>query len=399
MTNNELLSFALENDMIDWNTIEIQLQMNERKKYLGAHNYKIWQGENGKWYTYLPKETSGRKLIKKATKKSIEDAIISYYKAEERQIYIKDVFYEWINDKLRFNEIGQSTYDRYECEFKRLLKDSNLSKIKFRYIDEDLLELFIRETIADKKLTNKAYSNLRTLILGIFKYGKKKGYTKLSITTFMGDLDLSKRVFERSVKTKESQVFAEDEIPIITKWLRDNPTIKNLGILLLFQTGLRVGELVGLKFSDVNKRMIHVQRMEVRYKQNGQYVHEIVEYTKTNAGNRYLIITDSAIETIKQIKQLNPNSEYLFSINGKHIWKNTFNDVIYNACKKCNLLKRSTHKIRKTYGTKLLDNNTDESLVMSQMGHADINVTRKYYYYGNKNEQSNREQIEKAINM
>ncbi len=55
------------------------------------------------------------------------------------------------------------------------------------------------------------------------------------------------------------------------------------------------------------------------------------------------------------------------------------------------------HKIRKTYGTILLDSGIEDSLVMEQMGLSDITTTRKYYYYSRKNDQHTSEQIAKAI--
>ena len=49
--------------------------------------------------------------------------------------------------------------------------------------------------IRDLTLTRKAYAGLRTLIRGIFKYGKKKKYTEISITEFFGDLELPNNLF------------------------------------------------------------------------------------------------------------------------------------------------------------------------------------------------------------
>ena len=72
-----MLNFALENGMIYLDTIQMQIEMNERKKYLEMHNYKVWQSETDhKWRTHLPDEEKGRKLVKKSTKEDIEKAII-----------------------------------------------------------------------------------------------------------------------------------------------------------------------------------------------------------------------------------------------------------------------------------------------------------------------------------
>ena len=87
----------------------------------------------------------------------------------------------------------------------------------------------------------------------------------------------------------------------------------------------------------------------------------------------------------------------MMMVGKRKIYTNTFNDRLYKACDACGIPRRSMHKIRKTYGTILLDSNLEDSLVMEQMGHSDIATTLKYYYYSNKNENHKAEQIAKAI--
>ena len=401
LTDRELLNFAFENGMIDFDTIQKQFEMNERKKYLEMHTHEIWQGKDNGYYTYLTDETQkkGRRLLRKSTKEKLEDAIIEFYKSEEDIPTINKVFKQWSKEKLEFGEICKGTYDRYENDFKKYFVGSILDQKSIRYITEDYLEMFVRKSIAEHNLTVKAYSNFRTLIIGIFKYAKRKKLTNLSISTFFKDLDLSRKAFKRNCKSKESQVFSEDEIPILLDWLRNNPSVENYGIVLCFQSGIRVGELAGLKFSDVTGKVLHVQRQEIKYKdeETKKCTHKIVEYTKTDAGDRCIILTDNAIETIKAIRRLNPFGEYMMQKGGRRFWTNTFNDRLYKACDKCGIQRRSMHKIRKTYGTTLIDANVDDSLIMSQMGHSDISTTRKYYYYSNKNSIHDEEQIEQAI--
>lgn len=397
----DMLNLAIQSGIIDFNTIQTQIEMNERKRYLEMHKNEIWQGKDNGYYTYLPDETQmkGRKLVRKSTKEKLEDAIIKFYKSEEKTPTINKTFNQWITEKLEFGEISKATYDRYKCDFNKYFVGSILDQKSVRYITEDVLEVFIRKSIVDNNLTVKAYSNLRTLLIGIFKYAKRKKITNLSISTFFKDLDLSKKAFRKNCKTKESQVFSEDEIPILLDWLRKNPSIENYGIILCFQTGIRVGELSGLKYSDLNGKVLHIQRQEIRFNdsETNRYTHMIADYTKTEAGDRYIILTDNAINTIKEIRKLNPFGEYLMQDGSRKFWKNTFNDRLYKACDKCGLPRRSMHKVRKTYGTTLIDANVDDSLIMSQMGHSDISTTRKYYYYSNKNSLHNQEQIEKAI--
>ena len=63
LTDRELLNFAFENGMIDFDTIQKQFEMNERKKYLEMHTHAIWQGKDNGYYTYLTDETQKKGRI------------------------------------------------------------------------------------------------------------------------------------------------------------------------------------------------------------------------------------------------------------------------------------------------------------------------------------------------
>lgn len=217
---------------------------------------------------------------------------------------------------------------------------------------------------------------------------------------FFGDLELPNNIFAKRITRKQDEVFLEDEIPIMVDYLKKHGTIWDMGLLLQFQTGLRVGELSALKRCDIGPNSIFVCRSEKKYKNSdGKWTFSVENYAKTESGNRELIISDSAIRTLTQIQALNPNGEYLFMHNGKRICGSSFNKCLRRKCKKLNLNHRSTHKIRKTYGTTLLDSNVDDSFVSEQMGHSDVSTTRKLYYYSNKNAKSKIKQINNAINF
>lgn len=399
--NLDILQYAICHDMIDLSRMQNEIEMKKKEYYLSQHPYSIWQGKNGKWFTRFPDDEKGRVLKKRNSEEDIKDLIIEFYKAKEEEPYFKDVFNDWLNEKLELNEIGNGTFDRYTNDYKRFFSGSDFENTKFNLITEDELDIFIRKTIVDKELTQKAYSNFRTLILGTFKHAKKKKYTIISISSFMKDLELSRNVFRKNIKNKEDQIYLEDEIPLVTTYLKQNATIMNLGLLLTFQTGIRTAELAALKFSDVKGKTIHIQRQEVKYKspETNKCIHVIKEFPKSDAGNRYIIITESALETIERVRSKNPFGEYIFEVNGKRILTNSYNDGIARVCKSLNINRKSMHKIRRTYGTTLIDNNVDESIIMEQMGHSDITTTKKFYYYSNKNQKSKEAQISKAISI
>jgi integrase len=401
LTDKELLNFALENGIIDILAIQEQIEMNERKKYLEMHRYKIFLGSDGYYHTHVLDDTkkNKRRGIKKKLKQSLEDAIIEHYKNSENEPYLCNVFEKWIESKLNYGEIEKQTADRYRNDFKRFFANHKLYDRKMRYITEEDLEDFIKSTIHNMELTAKAWANLRTIINGTFKFAKKKGYTQISITHFMGDLDLSRKAFKKVRKSDEESVFTDREINTIMSHI-DNaePSLINLGIVLAFQAGLRAGEIAALKYSDLNGNVLSVNKTEIRYKdENGHYVFEVRDFTKGEIGRRKVILTEMGVAAIKRARMLNPWGEYLFTENGKRIRGKDFTVRIKKICEYVGILPRSLHKARKTYGTKLLNAGLSEKLIESQMGHTDIATTKGYYWFNNIEEEEIKTLVANAL--
>lgn len=394
--NEELLKYVLESGMIDLSYVQEQIEMSKRNELLEKHPYKIWEGKDGKWYTYIPYNNK-RVLKKRKSKKDIEEIIIAYLKDNE-EISLETVFYEWLTRKIQFGEIQKQTYDRYKTDYYRFFGDSEISKKDIRKITEDELEDFVRISIREKELSRKAYSGLRLLISGIFRYAKKNKYTEISITQFLGDLELPNKCFTKVHHTDEESVFTDEEVKKISEYIAENRTLINYGILLAFQTGVRVGELAALKFSDIQKNVLCIRRTEVRYRdENGKYVFEVRESPKTEAGNRDIILNSEAQKTLKAIRTMNPFGEYMFMRDGKRIKEKAFSVKIRKICRYVGIKERSIHKARKTYATKLINGGVDERIVIKQMGHTSIDCTKNYYYFNNKNNEDCIKQIENAI--
>lgn len=395
--NDDLLKYVIENGMIDISYVQEQVEMNKRNELLKKHHYKIWEGNDGKWYTYLPDASRKRVLKKRKDKKSIEDLVIDYVKNNEK-ILLKSLFYEWLSKKLEYGEIQKQTYDRYRIDFNRFFANSDISEKDVRKITENDLEEFIRKSIKDKGLSRKSFAGLRILLTGVFKYAKKLNYSQISITQFLGDLELPKKCFSKKQIIDSESVFTDAEVEKITQYINENKSIINYGILLAFQTGVRVGELCTLKLSDIDGNKLHIRRTEIRYRDNdGKYVFEVRESPKTEAGNRDIILNSEAQSTLIKIRKMNPFGEYMFMKNGERIKEKAFSVKITKICRYVGIKERSMHKARKTYATKLINGGVDESIIIKQMGHTSIDCTKNYYYFNNKNEEDAVKQIENAI--
>lgn len=401
--NTEILKFAIENGMLDLSGVREEMGMKERKEYISMHKYTVWEGKNHKYYTHFQDESKkeGRRLVERATRKGIEDSIVEFYKEIEKNPTVESVFEEWSTAKLNYGEIKKQSYDKYCTTFERYFHKIKDRKIK--NIGEEEIEDFIKTTIHEFELDYKSYANMRIVLRGIFKYAKRRKYTEFSITNFFGDMEISQSIFKKKAPSVEHEIYSEDEIPLIIGHLRRNEDIKNLGLLIIFETGLRIGELSTLSRGDIHANVeddiyfIEVSRTEIKYKAGGKWTVGVQDLPKTINGARRVYISAEGYDDLKKVMRINPFGEYLFMIGGNRIRGTYFNKRLKRVCEKLCIVHKPPHKIRKTYGTTLLDANVDESFVAEQMGHKNISTTKKYYYLSNKNEKSKSRQVSDAM--
>lgn len=358
--------------------------MNKRKEAIDRHPYKIWEGANGRFYTYLPDKDKKRVLKSRGSRKKIEDCVYEYWKKEIDNPTIFDVYQEWIGEKLSREEITITTKNRYDRQYNETMIEFGKRRIKS--VEEYDIEKFVLNAIHSHRMTAKGFSNLRTIIFGIFKLAKKKKYITYSITEVIADIEISKKMFKKNIKEDDELVFMDDEKKKLFNYFENKEMdLKDLGILLLFYTGMRPGELSAIQWEDVAENAINVHRTEIRYEnEDGKYVYEVRDFPKTEAGIRKVIIPNSSLWILEKIRELNPKGKYVFEQNGVRIRTCIFDDRLRRICDKLEIKEKSLNKIRKTYATTLIDKKVDESLIISQMGHTDIETTKTYYYKNNK---------------
>ena len=395
LLDKDILNFALENGIIDISTIREQIEMSKREEYLKMHPYKIWQGTNGKWYTYL-QDKEGRRIQKnRTTQKDIEDLIVSTIRESIDSPTVKDIYYDWMDDRLEREEIEKATYSRYERVFNRCFSEIKNKEIK--KIDEMDIENFLKNAIHKNNLSQKAYSNMRTIVYGIFRYAKKRKLIDYSIKQTIGDIQFSRKEFKQVVHENNEQVFMVSEEEKIIDYLENNKDLINLGLLLLFKTGLRIGELSVLEKSDIGLNRISINKTETIYKENGKFVYDIKDCPKTEAGVRSVIVPNNCVWILQEIRRKCPFGTYVSMEHGERVKSHRFRNRLRHICKKIGITSKSPHKIRKTYGSKLYDSkDVTEAFIITQMGHTDISCLKKHYYYNRMEVDEQAEMLNKA---
>lgn len=380
--NNIDLNYLIDNGIIDLPNIQSIIEMKKRQELLDNHPYKIWCGSNGKWYTYLPDETKGRVLKKKSTRKDIEDEIIKYQETIMSNPTIEELFTEWNDHRRDIGRIAKSSHTRLQQVFDRHFKE--FGKKRIGNVKENEWIDFLEGQVFEYDLSSKAFASLKSITKGMLKWAKRQGLITYNPELMLSELDLSDTVFSKKIKEDYEEVFDEDETQKMLSYLIGNRDIRNDGITLLFVSGMRVGELVGIKPQDIdlNSNTVKIRRTETRFKDGDKTVYAIKEYPKTKAGIREIVIPSSYSWLLKELSE--KKTEFVFEENGKRLTTLLIRKRIYSICKKVGVYKKSPHKIRATYDTILLDNGVDKRMVKDQMGHSDIAVSEKNYHRNRK---------------
>lgn len=382
-----LLNEALERGILDLTVICEQVDMAKRQEYLEKHPYKIYQNKAGSYCTYLP----GRRRIQSRFKDSLEDKLIAFYRQAEFSPTVGDIFTSWNERRVELGKIKKSTATRFDHDFDKFF--NSLRDRQLRQLTPGDISDFLEETLLKYHLTHKAFNNLKTLTKGILKRAKKLGLFPYEVESIFQDLDVSDHDFRRKVVDDSSEIFYEDEAELIKTYCIDHmEDLSCLGVLLMYVTGLRVGEVVALKPGDILDGEVCVNRTETQYYQDGVNHFEVSEYPKTPAGIRRVIVPDSYLWLLDALRSV--STDYIFiGMHGKRMHTNQLRKRLYQICKKLDIPVRSPHKLRKTYGTILLDNHVDSKVIERQMGHVDISTTKLHYHRDRKRTQQKRDII------
>ncbi len=387
---DELLKYALDNGMIDLSHIQEQIEMSKREEILKEYRDNMWKASDGYWKIRMTYDESGqKKMFKRKSKQDLEDLIVKTHREKVENPTMSTIFNEWAQRKVDLNKISIQTYQRYKQDFNRFFKE--LGKQKIRNLEPEDISNFLEEQISEHNLSAKGFSNLKTITRGTLKWAKRNKLIDWNVQELFYDLDVTDKSFKKTVKEDSEEVFDDAEMDRVIEYLKESPDMINLGLLLMFVTGLRVGELAALKWDDwiYNKdnqsaSIIKVRRTEIRHFKNHKGIFEIKDFPKTEAGVRNVVIPQNCTWILQKLRTMSVFCEFIFWKDDQRINTYTFRNRLRTVCKNTNCIQKSPHKIRKTYCTILLDHSIDNQMVISQMGHTNISCSENYYHRDRK---------------
>lgn len=415
MTNIDLLQEAVNAGIINLDSVQEQIEMKKKETILKEHPYSIWEGKDGKWRTYVFDETKAknRRLIKRKTKEDIEDFIVKFYNknAKIEGITLEELFPKWI--KYKYLHTTSSSYiKKITDDWKKYYKDDPIVKIPIENITAMDFDKWVHSKIKEYDMTKKMYYNMSIILRQGLQYAEADSLIKKNV---FADVKVNSKMFRKTRKKEdETQVFLIDEQTKIiqrafTDFYQNEDSTIALAIALNFQLGLRVGELVALRFSDIHGKYLSVSHEEVRdYDLSNPLKPEFIGYkiidkTKTDAGFRDVYLTEEARNILRIVKEYNDehhqhDDDFIFLHNGKRCPEYLINKRLKKYCHELNIMVKFSHKIRKTYISTLIDSralNLNE--IRKQVGHENEKTTLGNYCFNRLGKENTERILEETL--
>ena len=285
-----------------------------------------------------------------ATKQEALEVLATYntspYNIEENKITFSGVYDKW--SKEHFEKVSDSAVENYSNAYRKYCQ--SLYNMRFK----DIRLIHLQGVIDNCGMAHPTRAVIKTLFGVLFKFAMKNDIVDKNYAQFV---DVGKR--EGKINRKP---FTQEEIDKIFKYVDKLEYLDT--VLIMIYTGLRIGELLDIKISNVH--------LEERYMIGG---------LKTQAGKNRVIPINKKIEPfIRKYYEQNKNKEYLIinSLGRKMEYSNYRREKFDNAMEKLQMEHRP-HDARHTFATLMDNSNANKLCIKRIMGHASPDITDRVY--------------------
>lgn len=371
---------------------------NKRANGEGSINKYIVNGVQKGWRASI---SAGRdengKLIRKQfygkTQKEVKQKLEDYKKdlslgalPSDDKLTLEQWYYTWLFD-YRIKDLKPKSFEKYEGIYRNYIKGSTIGKIKLKDLRATHLQKHYNELIDIYNKPVSTVKSLNTRLKPCLAEAEKQGYIQKNYCKMV--------TLPKDNTTKEIKVLSSDQQKLFIEAIKGH----NLEVLFLvaLSTGLRLGEILGLKWSDIdfNTGTLTVNRTIQRVTQidrNGNRESKVIEQLpKTKNSIRTIPIPKNILIKLKdhrleqntnrlKLGNLYFNNDYVFCdklgypIDDKRPARN-----LKSILTKLDIEPIKFHGLRHTYATRLFEANVPPKTVQVLMGHSDISITLDIY--------------------
>lgn len=293
----------------------------------------------------------------------------------------KELAKEWMVHQKKF--VKESTYSTYAAHLQNhiipLLGDFLCEEITAECLQNGVLQwLDNGRKDGTGCLSEKTVKDIVVILKSCMKYGKKNGYI------LCNDIDIT--FPSQKGNHKKITIFSIREQQILASAVLSEPSNKASGILISLYTGIRIGELCALKWSDVDllNKTISIsktlQRLYFKDEEGNGYTKIIITPPKTITSIREIPIASKLLKTLKKLCPDNKNS-YVLTNTEKYIEPRTYRNFYARFLRGLDIRKLKFHSLRHTFATMCIESGADYKTVSELLGHANTNITMNLYVH------------------
>ena len=286
---------------------------------------------------------------------------------------IKEIAQAWKMDKQRY--VKQSTFAAYAL----ILENHILPSFgEYDSLSEKLVQDFVLKKLEDG-LSIKTVKDILIVLKMVMKFGVKNEWMNYC------EWDIK---YPTTETTKEIEVLTVAHHKKILDFVKDNFTFRNLGIYISLTTGLRIGEVCGLKWSDVDveKGTITVNRtIERIYVIEGEQKHTelIINTPKTQNSCREIPMNKELLGMMKPLRKVVNQDFYVLTNEEKPTEPRTYRNYYHRLMKRLDIPPLKYHGLRHSFATRCIESNCDYKTVSVLLGHANFTTTLNLYVHPN----------------
>lgn len=296
---------------------------------------------------------------------------------------LKELIKLWVNDKKMY--VKRSTYSAY-----MLLLENHILPVfgEMENIEEKDIQNFILEKF-NMGLNQKSIKDIIIVLKMILKFGFKHKYLEYF------DIDIK---FPIDHQNKDLEILSITDHKKIINHLQNNFTFKNLGIYICLSTGIRIGEVCGLKWGDIdiNQGIMKIRRSVQRIyviDEDLRHTEIVIDTPKTKNSIRDIPISLELIKIIKPLKKVVNNDFFVLTNDSKPTEPRTYRSYYEKLLKELDIPKLKFHGLRHSFATRCIESKCDYKTVSVILGHSNISTTLNLYVHPNI------EQKKKCINQ
>lgn len=287
----------------------------------------------------------------------------------------------WLNsNKIRLKPTTYVKY--YEVITNHLIP--MVGKIKIKKIDSLFINIFLENKLRCGRLDGKgglSSGSIRIMIYIIksaFEFALERNLIKKPLG----------RIISPSQEKPKIDVFNISEQNILKNYLINDIDESKLGILIALNTGLRIGEICGLKWEDINfdESTINIKRTIQRVKNinaesTGPKTILIAGEPKTSSSKRSVPLPSFILKYIKYFYRQRKSDFIIPGSTYDFLDPRTYQYRFHEYLKECNLRDLNFHALRHTFATRCIEVGVDTKTLSEVLGHSNVSITLNIYVH------------------